>query len=186
MRARLALLLVAGVAVSGGVPPGVAAQTLTLDEALELAFPDAEIERRTAYLEPAELERARSIAGRDVEIQSEIVTHYVALRGTTPVGVAYFDAHVVRTLREVLMIVVDPGGRIRRVETVAFREPPEYAAPDGWLELFQDRRLDDALSLKGEIPAMTGATLTARAVTRAARRVLALHEVIDPLSGVRR
>lgn len=177
---RLAVMLGLLAAVVGGGPPPAVAQSLTQDEALALAFPDAEIERRTTFLGSRELERARETAGKDVEIESEIVTHYVAKREGAVVGVAYFDAHVVRTHREVLMVVVGPDARIERIETVAFREPPEYEAPEGWLAIFRDRPLNENLSMKGEIPAMTGATLTARAVTRAARRVLALHDVIEP------
>jgi hypothetical protein len=37
------------------------------------------------------------------------------------------------------------------------------------------------LSLKGRIHALTGATLSARAITGAARRIMALHELfVDP------
>ena len=138
------------------------------------------MERRTAYLDESQLEAARALAGPRVEIDQGVLPYYVAKEGTRTVGVAYFDAHRVRTLQEVLMIVVEPGGTVRRVETVSFREPPEYEAPEGWLAQFDGRRLDDALSLRGEIATMTGATLTANAVTQAVRRVLALHDVIAP------
>jgi hypothetical protein len=99
------------------------------------------------------------------------------------VGVAYFDAHPVRTLPEVLMVVVDPDARVRRVEVVRFSEPPEYMAPDGWIEQFHGRALDPELSLKGDIANVTGATLTAMAVTASVRRVLATHAIIRPLGG---
>lgn len=169
---------------AGAAPAG--AQVLTQDEALALAFPDADtVERRTAYLDEAQLARVGELAGDGVAAPPGIVTHYVAVRGGRPTGVAYFDAHRVRTLDEVLMVVVGDDGRIRRIETVSFREPPEYEAPDGWLELFGGRDLGPDLSLKGEIPTMTGATLTAEAVTDAARRVLALHRVVAPLDTAR-
>lgn len=162
------------------VPAG--AQVLTQGQALAMAFPDAdEIERRTAYLDEAQLERIGELAGAQVETSSTVVTYYVGVRDGVPVGVAYFDAHIVRTLDEVLMIVVGGDERIRRIETVSFREPPEYQAPEGWLDLFDDRALGPELSLKGDIPTMTGATLTSAAVTDAARRVLGLHRVLDPL-----
>lgn len=178
--AAAAVLVAAAVAVA--VPAG--AQVLTQDQALALAFPDAEeIQRRTAYLDEAELERVRALAGEGAGTPSGVVTHYVAMRGGVPVGVAYFDAHRVRTLDQVLLVAVGPGERVVRVETVRFREPPEYEAPEGWLALFRGRALGPELSLKGEIPAMTGATLTARAVTGAVRRVLALHRVVDPLAA---
>ena len=160
------------------------AQVSPQDRALATAFPDAErVERRTAYLDDSQLDRVRELAGPQVEVSSTVVTYYVALVGGRPVGVAYFDAHVVRTLDEVLMVVVGADDRIRRLETVSFREPPEYEAPEGWLQLFVDRPLGPELSLKGEIPVMTGATLTANAVTAAARRVLALHRVVNPLQA---
>ena len=160
----------------------VQAQAVPQDEALALAFPGADLERRTAFLDAELLARASELAGPDVEVEASVITYYVARRAGRPVGVAYFDAHRVRTLPEVLMIVVDPEGRIGRIETVGFREPPEYRAPDGWLRQLDGRALDDALTLKGDIANITGATLTAGAVTRAARRVLALHRLIDPLA----
>ena len=157
------------------------AQVLTQAEALALAFPDAdEIQRRTAFLDDEQLERIGELAGPGVDPPSGIVTHYVALDGGEPMGVAYFDSHRVRTLDQVLMIVVGSDNRVRRVETVSRQEPPEYEAPAGWLDLFRTRDLGPDLSLKGEIPTLTGATLTARAVTDAVRRILAVHQAIHP------
>ena len=167
--------------LTAAATPAVA-QTLTQDEALRLAFPrGTSVERRTAYLDDEQLAQAEQLAGPDVEVTSGIITHYVGTRDGTPAGVAYFDAHRVRTLPEVLMIVVDNDARVRRVEVLTFHEPPEYRAPGGWLRQFEDRSLDRALSLRGGIVNMTGATLTSNAVTRAVRRVLALHQVIDPV-----
>ncbi|MBT8487575.1 MAG: FMN-binding protein [Gemmatimonadetes bacterium] len=156
---------------------------LTQDQALRLAFGSADVERRTAFLDEGQLDAARELAGPRSEIERGVVSYYVASDAGRPVGVAYFDAHRVRTLQEVLMIVVDPRGRVVRVETVSFREPPEYEAPEGWLAQFRERPLDEALSLRGEIAPMTGATLTANAVTQAVRRTLALHQVIDPVGA---
>lgn len=161
----------------------VQSQTLTQDEALRLAFGSADVERRTAFLDEAQLEAARGLAGPRSGIDRGILTYYVATQDGAPVGVAYFDAHRVRTLQEVLMIVVDPLGRVQRVETVSFREPPEYEAPEGWLAQFLGRPLDDELSLRAAIAPMTGATLTANAVTQSVRRILAFHQVLDPFAG---
>lgn len=172
------MVLVAGAAAPGAAP----AQTLlTQEEALAAAFPaPAVVERRTAFLTDAQLADARRRAGRDVEVDQTVVSYYVARHGDRPVGVAYFDAHRVRTLAEVVMIVVTPDGRVARVDVLKFMEPPEYRAPEGWIRQFEGRRLNDDLSMRGEILNITGATLTARAMTRAVRRALALHAVIDP------
>lgn len=173
-------------AAMAAVTTGASGQTLTQDQALAMAFPGAEVERRTAYLGDAELDEASRIAGPDVPIESGVVTYYVAREAGTPVGVAYFDAHRVRTLPEVLMIVVGREGRIERVESVSFHEPPEYRAPDGWLEQFDGRAVGDDLSLRGGIANLTGASLSAEAASRAARRTLALHAVIEPFDGALR
>lgn len=165
---------------------GITAQAATQEEALRLAFPGADVQRRTAYLDDAQLARAAELAGGKAAVESAVVTYYVATKGGTPLGVAYFDAHRVRTLPEVLMIVVDADHKVRRVEVVRFSEPPEYAPPEGWLAQFSGRSLDPELSHKRGIANITGATLTARAVTAATRRVLALHRVIAPLAGAAR
>ena len=175
----------AGIILAAGVflaPAALFAQTLlTQEEALALAFPDSVIaERRTAYLNDEQLARARDLAGDNVAIDQGVVTFYLGRRGDTPTGAAYFDAHRVRTKNEVVMVVVDPDRRIRRVEVLKFTEPPEYRAPAGWIEQLHGHALTEALSLSGEIDNMTGATLTARALTRASRRALALHAVIQP------
>jgi len=176
----LPVLLLAALA-----PPAARAQVLmTQEEALEVAFPPpARVERRTAYLTETQLERARALAAPDVEVEQTVVTHYVGMRDGRPVGVAYFDVHRVRTMAEVAMVVVTPDGKVSRVDVLKFMEPPEYLAPEGWLRQLEGRPLDEELSTRGAIRNLTGATLTARALTRAARRVLALHAVIDPFRG---
>lgn len=175
----LAVLALAAFSDAGG------AQTLmTQEEALAVAFPaPAEVERCTAFLTDAQLAEARRRAGDDVAIEQGIVTYYAARRQGRPAGVAYFDAHRVRTHEEVVMVVVTPEGRVARVDVLKFTEPPEYRAPEGWIAQFEGRPLDEDLSLRGGILNITGATLTARAMTRAVRRVLALHGVIDPFGA---
>jgi hypothetical protein len=162
---------------------------LSLQEALRSAFPaPVAFERRTAFLSAEDLAAVRAGAGPDAPVSQRVITYYLAKRSGTPVGVAYFDSHRVRTLNEVLMIVVEPherggpGDRIRSVEVLRFAEPPEYHASEVWLDQFQGRSLSPELSLKGSIANMSGATLTSNAIVRAARRVLAIHRRIDPFT----
>ncbi len=179
--ARVRLALALAVALPAGMPGRLSAQ-LTLQEALEAAFPPpAAVERRTAFLSAADLAAIRSEAGPDAPVSQSVVTYYVGTRDGAPVGVAYFDVHRVRTLEEVLMVVVQPDGRVGRIEVLRFSEPPEYRPREPWLAQFQGKELTPTLSLKRDIAMMTGATLTSNAVTRAARRVLALHRRIRPL-----
>ncbi len=170
-KALRALLVLALAAV-----PAAAKVFLTVDEALKLAFPDCQVERKTAYLTADQVRRARELSG--VEVPSALVTYYTARRAGQPAGTAYFDTHRVRTLPETLMVVVDPQGRVARIEVISFREPEDYLPRGAWYEQFRGHGLDRDLQLKQGIHPVTGATLTARATTGAVRRVLALHQVI--------
>jgi len=163
------------------VPAGAEARVL-MDQtrALRTVFPPpATVERRTLYLDPAQVRRAADLAGAPVD--SRVVTYYVAIAGTPEggaiLGYAYFDTHLVRTLPETVMVVVGPDGRIGRIDILSFDEPDDYFPRDRWREQFPGRRLDDDLVLDRGIRTLTGATLSARAVTQAARRVLALHQL---------
>lgn len=153
---------------------------LTREEALELAFPGpARIERQTAYLEREQRERVEAMAGADAG--GGVVTYYVGRSDAGPLGVAYFDVHRVRTMPEVLMIVIDPAGRVDRIEILSFAEPHEYMAPEGWLARFEGRGLPRGPGREDAVVGITGATLTSRAVSGAVRRTLALNELLDPL-----
>jgi Na+-translocating ferredoxin:NAD+ oxidoreductase RnfG subunit len=170
-----AILLFAG---AGPLPA-----QLSLQEAVASAFPPpAVVERRTAFLTEDDEKAVQALAGPDAPVAQSVVTYYVARRDGAPVGVAYFDSHRVRTLNEVLMIVVQPDDRIGRIEVLRFAEPPEYHATGPWLEQFRGKALTEELSLKGSIRMMTGASLTSNATVRAARRVLALHRRIHPFA----
>lgn len=170
-------------ALLGGASTPLGAQ-ITLQEALSTAFPPpATVDRKTAYLSQAALDSTRAEAGPDAPVSQSVVSYYVGRRDGKPVGVAYFDSHRVRTVNEVLMIVVGTDDRIREIEVLRFAEPPEYKPSEPWLAQFGGKTLAPALSLKGDIVMMTGATLTSNAVTRAVRRVLALHRRIRPFAA---
>jgi len=157
--------------------PGAAKVFLSVDEAVKVAFPGCQTEHRTAFLTPAQLKAARSLAG--VEVPSALVSYYVAdCQDSGKSGSAWFDTHRVRTLPETLMIVADGQGKVTRIEVISFREPQEYMPRGPWYGQFLGRRLDADLQLKRGIRPVTGATLTARATTDAVRRVLALRQVI--------
>jgi hypothetical protein len=171
-RRALALTLILAAAA-----PAVAKVFLTQEEALKLAFPGAAVERRTAFLTAAESKEVASLSGGPPP--SALAVAYVATKEGSLVGTAYFDTHVVRTQPETLMVVVGPSGAIARIEVLSFSEPEDYLPRGHWFAQFPGKALDEELSVKRGIRAVSGATLTARATTEAARRVLALHRVLS-------
>lgn len=148
----------------------------TPQEALGLAFPGASLVRREHALTEAQARRIRELS--QVDLPGTWIVAYEARRQGRLVGVGIFDTHRVRTLTETLLVALSAEGRILRVEAVAFREPAEYLPREAWVRQFEGRALDPELSLKGAIRPLAGATLTAHAMTDAARRCAALHQVL--------
>lgn len=176
----LALTLLALHLPAGG---GAGKVFLSVEEALTLAFPECQIERTTAYLSAAEEQRIEELAHS--ALAGRVVRPYVARSEGTVVGTAYFDAHRVRTKNEVLMLVVGPDASLRRTEVLAFAEPLEYLPKSVFYAQFAGQRLDDDLELERDIRGVSGATLSARAATDAARRTLAIHRVLGERSPPR-
>jgi hypothetical protein len=156
---------------------------MTQQQAIERAFPPPQaVERKTLYLSGEQARRAAEVAG--VPVESRVIVYYAGARDGRATGYAYFDTHVVRTLPETVLILVAPGGRLSRIDILSFEEPEDYLPPGRWLQQFPGRDLDDDLALRRGIRSLTGASLSARAVTQAARRVLALHQLfVDPRPG---
>ena len=147
------------------------------EEALAAVFPGAAIDADRVYLTSAQADRIAELSRDDVP--TKIYARYVARRDGVVVGRAYVDTHVVRTKRESLLISLDAGGRVRRIDVTAFLEPPEYLAPERWTRQYHEHRLSDDLAIMRAIRPIAGATLTTRAVNAAVRRVLALDQVLE-------
>jgi hypothetical protein len=107
-----------------------------------------------------------------------MVTCYVGERGGAVQGYAFFETQVVRTLPATFMVVLDPGGRVRTVQILAFHEPSDYQPPDRWLRQFRGRALGRGLAVGQDIVGIAGSTLSSQAVTAGVRRILAVYDVL--------
>ena len=156
---------------------------LTVQQALDSAFPKpARVERRTLYLDEGQARRAAEMSG--VSVEARVVPYYVGDIAGRPAGYAYFDTHLVRTLPETILVLVAPDGTLKRIEILSFDEPEDYLPTSRWLQQFPGRSLQDLGARQG-IRTLTGATLSSRAVTQAARRILTIHRlfVAPPAAG---
>jgi len=157
--------------------PSLPAQVrMTKDEALKQYFPEATIERRTAYLTHEQVNAIQTRANARVE--SRILTYYVARKAVTLLGTAFFETQTVRTMPATYMIVMDPDTTVRAVEILAFFEPEDYLPPQAWLAQFPGKNPGDNLYLKRGIQNIAGATMTAQALTNGIRRLRASYEIV--------
>ncbi len=146
---------------------------LTREKALAGAFPaGVKVQRQSVFLTTQQIAVAKRESG--LEVRDHLLIRYAGSDGRF----AYFDSHRVRTLAETVMIVVSADARIERIEILSFDEPSDYFPKRRWLDQLLGRRLDRDLALDGAIRPISGASLTARAIVNASRRILALHRAI--------
>lgn len=167
----LAVMVAAGAPASGG------AQVLkNPQEALRSAFPEAErFDPRDVLLTPPMVERIEKLAR--ARVSERMVTFYTARKGDRTVGYAVIHTHVVRTKRETITVAFEPDGRLRKVEVIAFFEPPEYRPPERWLAQFQGKTAADRLAVGDDLAPISGATLSARGIAEQARWLLQAFRV---------
>lgn len=153
------------------------AKVIGREEALKAAFPGAEIRSEMVFLTDAEKIEVKKVSGSDVP--TALVARYSISRSGKEVARAYLDTHVVRTKKESLLVMLNSDGTLKRVEVVAFLEPPEYMPSERWYQQFEGQSFDENLKLERDIHAVTGATLTAKATTEAVRRVMAIDTLVQ-------
>jgi hypothetical protein len=147
------------------------------DEAMRLAFPDADrTEAKDFFLtaeQRTEIERTARSA-----LDSDLLTVYVGYAADRLLGYAIFDTHVVRTLPETFLTVLNPEGEIEATYVVAFYEPLEYLPNERWLRQVVGKTPGDDLQVGRSIAAISGSTLSSHAVVGGVRRALAVYSVL--------
>jgi hypothetical protein len=150
---------------------------MSKDAALILAFPDAEtVETVNLFLTKEEMAQVKRRSG--VVLDSAIYKFYVGKKDGETIGYAAIEAATVRTLPETVMVVLNADGTVRFTEILAFFEPSEYMPPKRWLDQFRGIDLTSELRVGGQIQGISGATLSAQAITRQVRKTTALCAIL--------
>ena len=156
--------------------PAEAVVLYAKNEALRLIFPEADsIEPEAVFLTAEQAARVEELALSRLE--SQLLTVHVGRKGDETLGYAFLDIHVVRTQPEALFVVLTPQGHVDSVLIVAFHEPLEYMPSERWQAQFPGKSLTPDLQVKRAIAPISGATLSAHAMTDAVRRALAVYQV---------
>ncbi len=177
--ARLGITIIFLVGLSFG-PAAFPVQAKVLhsrEEALALAFPEAErVEKRTFTLSAEQAQRVTTLATTPLE--SKQATVYIGYKGEQVLGYAFLDTRIVRTLPATFLIVLSPAGVVQHVQILAFYEPEDYLPPERWLRQFEQQSLGPDLQLRRNIHGIAGATLSSQAITNAVRQASALFQVL--------
>lgn len=146
---------------------------LSREDALKKAFPTAtQVETVNLFLTPQEKAQITALTG--TEPDSSVYSLYKGMAGGEVLGYAAIESGNVRTMPETLLVVLGNDGKVKFVEILAFFEPEEYKPNQRWLDQFKSRGLSPELRIGGDIAGITGATLSAQAITRQVRKSAAL------------
>ena len=151
--------------------------------ALSNSYPQAtSFQKESIYLSKKELKKLNEIANQGykpgISFKKRFFKRYLAMKQNRLVGYAYLDTHIVRTLYETVLIIIDLKGKISRIQILNFKEPLEYKPSERWLKQYQGRKNPHKLTLQREIVAITGASFTTRSLNRAVKKILILHRYL--------
>jgi hypothetical protein len=170
MRIGLAVAVAAGILCAAGARAQAPAATNGSPAVLRAVFPEADRFDADDVLLTADMAKRLDDLSRS-RIPERLVTFYTARRGPEVLGHAVLQSHVVRTKRETLLVVFEPDGRLRRLQVVAFLEPPEYKPSERWLAQFAGKGTDDRLAVGDDIAEQSRWLLQALRMAREAGKV---------------
>ncbi len=139
-------------------------------DAIVALYLDANVQKKSLLLTKKQLQSIEKKA--KTKLKSKIVRYYTIKTPTTR-AVAIVMVQKVRTKKAAILYIIEDGA-IKDIEIIAFSEPPEYIPPKSWQQQFYNKSLHDNLQVGETISASSGATLSARAVTKGARAALAI------------
>jgi Na+-translocating ferredoxin:NAD+ oxidoreductase RnfG subunit len=177
-RSLAALLLGSGVVLVAPAPALGGQVYLREADAPRAIFPASTgATRKVLDLNDTELGAISKAIGRKVEVRSY---PYLEVRSDQGVLGAIFILDVVgQSLPIQFAVGVTPDGAIQDVQVMVYREPQGDAIQEKrFRKQFVGKHLTDPIALGKDIDAISGATISAQSATYAARKALALAQVL--------
>ena len=146
---------------------------LTLEQAAQLMFPDADrFDGREITLDAAQLQalEAQGVRGRSARWTVRIARH-----GAATLGVVVADAVIGKFELISYAVGIDGDGAIRQIEILSYRESHggEIGLP-AWRRQFVGKTQAAPLRVGDDIANISGATLSCTHVTDGVRRIVAV------------
>jgi len=151
-----------------------AKETISIEQVLKTNFQDNDIqvEKKSLILTKEDVKTIQSNARSKVD--SKIVRYYKITKDNTTIGNAILLKKRIRTKTAAILYIVDSNNTMLGLEIINFKEPLEYKPSSGWQEVFVGKTSEDKLTPGDDVPTISGATLSARAITNSARLALAI------------
>ncbi|CAA6800629.1 MAG: Unknown protein [uncultured Sulfurovum sp.] len=153
-----------------------AQENISIDELLKTNYDDSTItiEKKSLILTKEDVETIQKLA--NTKVGSKIVRYYRVTKNEELLGNAILLKQKIRTKNAAILYMVDANNSMKGLEIVSFKEPSEYKPNDEWTKVFEGKTGEDMLIAGKDIPTISGATLSARAIADTARVALAIVE----------
>jgi len=142
------------------------------EEALEKTFPEHSFEKKSFMID----KKTKSLIEKSFKtrLKTSIFRVYLIKKNNKIEAYALLHSHRVRTKKETVLITMDRNCSVIDIEVIAFYEPPEYIPPEKWLDNLKGKNPENPPVVKKNIPNITGATLSSRAITDAVRQAVGI------------
>lgn len=150
---------------------------MTQEEALRWALPGAEeIVAQEHELEPRRKKEVERKVGW--QLKDTRFTFYEGRSNGKVVGYAFIDHEIGKHQPITFVVALDTEGKVRDVDVMIYRESIGGEIKGRrFLDQFHGRDASSPLKLGKDVDSITGATLSARATTRAVRKAIVLFDV---------
>ena len=170
MKILLVLFLALSLYAKGGIQ---------IDEILKENFSETiMIEKKSLILTKAEAKVIQQEA--KVKLDSKIIRLYLVKEADETIGYGVVLKKRIRTKNAAVLYMINSEKKIKAIEILSFSEPREYMPNKAWQSVFAGKSSDDMLIAGKDIPTISGATMSADALSKAARLVLAIIKVKMP------
>lgn len=142
------------------------------------AFGAKSVETQNIILSDAQLQQLSKASQQTID--TKLYRLYIAKNEAKTLGYGVLLNKKVRTKTAIALYLIGTDGKIKSIEIVAFNEPIEYLPTKTWLDGFDNKSAADTLRLNQDIPTVSGATLSARAITDGSRIALSLIPIVKP------
>lgn len=136
---------------------------------------DCSIEEKNILLTEDEVKKVSKLAQQLVH--DKIFKFYLVKKKNKDFAWAGLVTQKIRAKDMTALYIIQSPGLIDAIEMVAFYESPEYMPQKTWLQNFKGKNDSQNLAIRGGIPNISGATLSAESVATSAALILAIWKV---------
>ena len=150
---------------------------LSQDEAFVKAFPGATISqfKPTLTAEQAQLVMSKAAS----KARGKFSGIYVAHTGKEFQGICFIDNAIGRTEFFTYACSLNADGSVKRIDVITYREPKGMEIKQrNWLQRFVGKKYGDRLKVKKDIPNISGASLSCKAMVERVRFMVAYYDLV--------